>query len=172
MENQFNLSRYKELLQLDASGNYSLLDPIFYELLSYKVNVQSQIAYNQKEHYFSLIERYLDGIIDLYEFRSNFLEMENQDGQTAKIILNDFQELKSLRLANDLQEFSDLKIKILNLCFEYFEPDFERMSKNEFYNLVNNWYIQFQNPAYENLIYRSFKILTLILGLEILLILS
>lgn len=172
MRKKFNLQRYKELLQIEETGKYSLFDPIFRELLDYQTSVSFQIFYNQKENYFSLIEKYLSGIIGVQEFMSTFLKMKDKDDNIAMRIENDFQELEALRLSDDLERFSDFFMNISDLCTYYFEPDFKRLSDDEFYNLVNNWYIQFQNPAYENLIYRSFKILTLILGLEILLILS
>lgn len=71
MGKHFNVSRYQELLELEAS-------------------VQCQIAYNQKENYFSLIEKYLDRQITTYEFRSTFLEMESQDSREAFKIKQDF----------------------------------------------------------------------------------
>ena len=59
MKKHFNLSRYKELLQLEESGKDSLLDKTSVELLSYKANIEDQISYNRKENYFSLIDKYL-----------------------------------------------------------------------------------------------------------------
>ena len=59
MTKHFNLVRYKELLQLEESGKYSLLDETFLELLTYQASIGGQISYNQKENYFSLIEKYL-----------------------------------------------------------------------------------------------------------------
>jgi len=182
MTKYFNLSRYKELLQLEESVKDSLLDKTFVELLSYQASIGGQISYNRKENYFSLIDKYLNRVIAPNEFRSKFLEMEKQDSRAVDIILEDFQELEVFTLADDLKEFSDFKIEISTLCFGYYEVwdgTMERMSESEFYNLVNNCYLQFQkafpvlfsnNLAYENLISRSFKILTWIIGLGILLI--
>ena len=181
MTKYFNLVRYKELLQLEESGNYSLLDENDLELLTYQASIEDQISYNQKENYFSLIEKYLSRVIAPREFRLKFSEMEKQDSRTADIILNDFQELEVFTLAENLKEFSDLISEISTLCFGYYEVwdgTMEPMSESEFYNLVNNSYLQFQkafpvlsskNLAYENLISRSFKILTLSIGLGILL---
>ena len=181
MKKHFNLSRYKELLQLKESGKDSLFDETFLELLTYQASIGDQISYNRKENYFSLIDKYLSRVIAPHEFRSKFSEMENQDSRTASIILQDFQELEVFRLADDLKEFSDLISQISTLCFGYYEVwdgTMEPMSESEFYNLVNNSYLQFQkafpvlsseNLAYENLISRSFKILTLSIGLGILL---
>ena len=170
MTKHFNLVRYKELLQLEESGKYSLLDETFLELLTYQASIGGQISYNQKENYFSLIEQYLSRVIEPHEFRLKFSEMEKQDSRTADIILKDFQELEVFTLADDLKEFSGY--------YEVWDGTMEPMSESEFYNLVNNSYLQFQkafpvlsskNLAYENLISRSFKILTLSIGLGILL---
>jgi hypothetical protein len=181
MTKHFNLLRYKELLQLEESGKYSLLDETFLELLTYQASIGCQISYNQKENYFSLIEKYLSRVMTPSEFRLKFSEIEKQDSRTADIILEDFQELEVFMLANDLKEFFDLKSEISTLCFGYYEVwdgTIEPMSESEFYNLVNNSYLQFQkafpvlssqNLTYENLIYRLFKILTLSIGLGILL---
>ena len=66
MKKHFNLSRYKKLLKLKERGKYSLLDETFLELLTYQVSIENQISYNQKENYFSLIEKYLSRVIKLF----------------------------------------------------------------------------------------------------------
>jgi hypothetical protein len=179
MANQFNLARYKELLELEKSNKITFLD---LELLTYGASIESQICYNRKENYFSLIEKYLIGKIASHEFRSKFLEMEKQDGRTAYIIKQDFQKLEVFTLADDLEEFSDLIGEISTLCLEYdeiWDGTMERMSESEFYSLVNKYYFQLaelfpvvsiNNLPYEKLISRSFKNLAGILGLGILLI--
>jgi len=108
--------------------------------------------------------------------------MGKQDSRTAYIIQQDFQKLEVFTLANDLEEFSDLRREISMLCLEYdeiWDETMERMSESEFYSLVNDYYLQLQkafpvlscqNLAYEELISRSFKILAGIIGLGILLI--
>ena len=179
MAKQFNLARYKELLELEKSKKITFLD---FELVTYGASIQSQISYNRKENYFSLIEQYLRGEIAGPEFRSKFLEMGKPDSRTAYIIQQDFQKLEVFTLANDLEEFSDLRREISMLCLEYdeiWDETMERMSESEFYSLVNDYYLQLQkafpvlscqNLAYEELISRSFKILAGIIGLGILLI--
>jgi len=179
MANQFNLARYKELLELEKSNKITFLD---LELLTYGASIESQICYNRKENYFSLIEKYLRGKIAGHEFRSKFLEMEKQDGRTAYIIKQDFQKLEVFTLADDLEEFSYLTGEISTLCLEYdeiWDGTMERMSESEFYSLVNKHYFQLaeffpvvstNNLPYEKLISRSFKNLAGIIGLGILLI--
>ena len=176
MAKQFNLARYKELLELEKSNKITFLD---LELLTYRATIESQISYNRKENYFFLIEKYLRGEIAGHEFRSKFLEMEKQDGKTTYIIQQDFQKLEVFTLADDLEEFSDLTEEISTLCLEYneiWDGTMERMSESEFYSLVNDYYLQLQkafpvlscnNLAYEELISRSFKILAGIIGLGI-----
>jgi hypothetical protein len=44
MTKHFNLVRYKELLQLEESGKYSLLDQTFLELLTYQASIGGQIS--------------------------------------------------------------------------------------------------------------------------------
>ena len=183
MEKHFNLSRYKELLKLEESGNISFLDENYLELLSYKASVAEQIYYNRKKDYFIVIHEYLSQIITPYEFRSKFLQMKKDDSAKATIILENFQELEVFTLAKDLEKFSDLISQISTLCLEFdevWDGTMEPMSESEFYSLVNNHYLQlqeafpfgnFKNQAYEHLVDRSFKILIFTIGLNILLIL-
>jgi len=180
MEKHFNLSRYKELLQLEEKGWISFLDS---ELVTYKASVGKQIRYNRKKDYFIVIHEYLSQIITLYEFRSKFLQMGNDDSAKATIILENFQELEVFTLAKDLKKFSYLISEISTLCSEFYElwdGTMEPMSESKFYSLVNNHYLQlqeafpfgnFKNLAYEHLVDRSFKILMFTIGLNILLIL-
>ena len=179
MANQFNLLRYKELLELEKNNKITGLN---LELITYKVSIESQICYNRKENYFSLIETYLKRKLSDHEFRSKFLKMETQDLKTAYTIKQDFQKLEAFTLTDDLEYFSNLTIQISAFCLEYDEiwgGTMERMSESEFYSLVNKHYFQLaklfsavstNNLPYEKLIYRSFKNLAGILGLGVLLI--
>ena len=145
MEKYFNLSRYKELLKLQENGEISFLD---FELLSFKASVAQQLCYNRKKDYFILIDEYLSRIIPPSEFRSKFLQMKKEDSKKSTRILEDFQELEVLTLANDLEKFSDLIGQISTLCFEYnevWDGTMEPMSESEFYYLVNNHYLQLEN---------------------------
>jgi len=153
MKKYFNLSRYKELLKLQENGEISFLD---LELLSLKASVAQQMCYNRKNDYFILIDKYLSQIISPDEFRSKFLQMEKEDSEKATIILENFQELEVLTLANDLEKYSDLINQISALCFEYSEVwdgTMEQMSESEFYYLVlvnrfwltMNYYLQLGN---------------------------
>ena len=115
MTNQFNLIRYKELLELEKNNQITFLD---LELLTYKVSINSQISYHRKENYFSLIEKYLKGKLTGHDFRSKFLKMETQDGKTAYTIKRDFQKLESFTLVDNLEDFSNLILEISTLCLE------------------------------------------------------
>ena len=71
MANQFNLLSYKELLELEKNDKITFLD---FELVTYKASIESQICYNRKEKYFSLIEKYLKRKLADHDFRSKFLK--------------------------------------------------------------------------------------------------
>ena len=49
------------------------------ELVTYGASIESQICYNRKEKYFSLIKKYLKGKLSGPDFRSKFRKMETQD---------------------------------------------------------------------------------------------
>ena len=78
------------------------------ELATYQASVDSQISYDRKEDYFSLIETYLKGNTSGDEFRSKFLEIEDQDSHNASIILQNFQKLEKFILGNNHEKFSKL----------------------------------------------------------------
>ena len=144
MEKSFNLSRYKELLKLEANGEITFLD---LELLSFKASVAQQMRYNRKKDYFLLIDEYLSGVIPPYEFRSKFLQMKKEDSKKSTIILEDFKKLEVFTLAKNLEKFSDLIREISTLCFEYdevWDGTMEPMAESEFYSLINNYYLQLQ----------------------------
>ena len=178
MKKHFNLSRYKELLQLEEKKKISFLD---LELLTYEASVVEQIWYNRKKDYFIVIDEYLSQIITPYQFRSKFLQMKKDDSVKATRILENFQELEVFTLTKGLEKFSDLINQISTLCLEFdevWDGTMEPISESEFYSLVNNHYLQlqeafpfgnFKNQAYEDLVDRSFNILIFTIGLNILL---
>ena len=144
MANQFNLVRYKELLELEKNNKITFLDR---EFLIYETSIQLQISYNRKENYFSLIEKYLERKLSGHEFRSKFLKMENQDQKTAYTIKQDFQKLEAFTLADDLEDFSNLTLEISTLCSDYdeiWDGTVGPMSESEFYSLVNKHYFQWK----------------------------
>ena len=108
--------------------------------------------------------------------------MEAEDARIGFIIQKEFQRLEIFTLADNLEEFVNWQTYISELCFDYDEISDEtivRMSETEFYSLVNDSYLQFQkvfpilscnNLLYEELIYRWFKMLTLIIVSEIVLV--
>lgn len=115
-QRNFNLAQYKELLDVEKNDKFdSFVDPNFVELLSLEVSIQSQISYNRREDYFSLIEKYLVGKIEIYEFESKFTKMENEYIEIANKILQDFEELEVFKLADCIEEFSDLILDISEL---------------------------------------------------------
>lgn len=176
MTRKFNLARYKELLELEKNDEITLTE-LFTELFKYGATIESQIFFDNKENYFSLIEEYLRGKLAGRDFRSQFRKMENKDEETAYIIQQDFQKLETFTFADQLEDFSNSMVEISRLCLEY--DIVEPMSESKFYSLVNKHYFQLaklfptvstNNLPYEKLIYRSFKNLAGIIALGILLI--
>ena len=180
MENYFNLTRYKELLELEKKGEISYLHS---DLVSYEASISKQIAYNRKQDYLILIHEYLNQVITPDDFRSKFLQMGDDDTAEADLILKNFQELEVFTFGKDLEKFSGLNVAISILCLEFdeiWDGTIEPMSESEFYSLVNNCYVKFQEAipienfntqAYEHLINQSFNGLIISIGLTILFIL-
>ena len=142
MANYFNLSRYKELLNLKKNNKISFLDEDFMELLIYKSNVAEQISYDRKEAYFLLISKFLDRSITISDFNSQIKELQEQDNRKSKILLENSQELQTFPLASDLKIFSNSINNISEVCFDFYESfnDLESITKDELYDSVNKYY--------------------------------
>lgn len=177
MDKKFNLSRYKELIELNGSGRILLLDSNWMELVEYSTSVGYQLIYERKKDYFSLIDNYLNGTLSLLEFRTQFIEMEGENHKKSLLILENIQELEDFYLAEDLEEFSRLIASIREICEDYYV--LEPMPETDFYFAVSRYYCQLQEAfpvkiwtpgEYQDLISRSFKFLLFIIVLEILLI--
>lgn len=180
MKKKFNLSAYKELLELRDSGKIVFLDKNSLELLNYRASISRQILYDRKADYFLLIHEYLTRVITIYEFQSKLVEIEKEASRKATIILENSLELERFFLAEDSDKFSNLVCEISQLCFDYYEDwdgTIKPMLEAELYHLVNNLYLQLQeafpfensnNQTYKHLVSRSFKFLILTVGLELL----
>ena len=149
MKKKFNLLRYKELLKIQESDIDSLSNDtrlqLLKELSSYRADIESQVSYGRKKEYFLLIEKYLNRLIELEDFRVQILKMEDQDGDTAYIIYNDLEKLKDFYLDEDLENFYYPLYNILSLCSEYYEiwyGSIEGISEDKFYSVINNNYSQ------------------------------
>lgn len=122
-----------------------------------------------------MLNKYIKKEILPYEFRSKFLEIHKQNSEKTVIFLKDFQKLGNLVLYTGSEKFGDLMSTISTLCLEFdiflfwSDCDADRMSEEEFYLLVKRYSSEFLQ---EQLIYRSFKLLILALGLGLLLLSS
>jgi hypothetical protein len=136
MANNFNLKNYSELLnKKDLSGTEQ------FELLSYRALVESQITYNRREDYFSLIDEYLSKKINPDEFRASFLKTYSQDTETLFIMEKDFEQLSDFSIDSEIYEnpFSNLIDLIYNnsmLAIE--EGPYDGISDDEFKVSIEN----------------------------------
>ena len=121
----FNLSRYHQLLAKNNSltcKNKDLFDnPVFLELLSFQERVETQVFYNNKNNYFALIQKYLDGTINPNVFRGEFIVMVNKDLKISGKVRKKFEVLSTLWIAVELDEFSALFSSIHQTCLSAFE---------------------------------------------------
>ena len=127
-----NIERYIELLKKESSFNNqkkSLLfenKKEFLELLSYGSHVESQISYDRKNVYYSLIAKYLTKKINPGRFRSKFLQMQREDGEAATMIKKDLEQLATFSIDLKADEFSSLIEQIYDvsaLAFEFGPED-------------------------------------------------
>ena len=173
MKKKFNLTGYIDLIKMQHSGELVFSDANYFKLLGYRTSVTDQLMYNRKEEYYSIINKYLNKTLTLDEFRTQFLNLQDEDIDKKMVILGNIEELEVFYLVEDLEKFSRLIDKIINLCEEYYI--IEPMPETEFYFCVNKYYHPLQaafpsNIEYEHLIFRSFTFLLFTIGLKILLI--
>lgn len=152
MNIRFDINRYNELLEKEKSlgqQNKSLIfenKEEFVELLSYGANVESQISYERKHDYYSLISQYIEKAITAPRFQSEFLKMEKEDAKAAKIITNDFKQLASFSVDLKAVEFSSLieEISDVSMVAYEFGPE-EGISDHEFRKSIEKTFLQIQN---------------------------
>lgn len=119
MKKKFNLPGYQELLEMQNHGEIVFLDENYFKLLRYQTSVRKQLTYHRKEDDYLIIRKYLNKILTLDKFRTQFLNMHDQDIDKSSVILGNIQELKEFYLVEDLEEFSRLIAEIYDLC-EYY----------------------------------------------------
>lgn len=147
MENSFNISRYQELLKLKNNNKIALFDENSMELLKYQANVQTQVSYNRKKDYFILISRFLNHRLEIHQLKSKINDLKQQDLEKSSRILENFEELESFSLASDLEKFGNPINEISELCFNFYEylaNGMEALTEDEFYDLINKYYLQLQ----------------------------
>ena len=147
---KFNLSRYRELLKKKYVKNKSVFDdPDYLELLSCQGSVYSQIYFNRKSDYCSLIKKYLNETINPDIFRARFLGMVKQDIEKAEKILQDFKQLSSFSIDVNLDGFSSLFERISDTCLQAFEFGPKNngygIPEDEFRNSIEEIYFQLEN---------------------------
>jgi hypothetical protein len=122
MKITFDMDRYKELLEkkecLSQQSNSLIFEnkDEFMELLSYGAFVKNQISYERREEYYSLISQYMEKVVTLPVFESEFLEMEKEDGKAAERITNDFKQLAIFSVDLKAVKFSFLTGRISDVC--------------------------------------------------------
>lgn len=151
MTKKFNFTRCIELHKKEialSNEKKSLFDENrleFLELLSYEASIQRQITYSRKNDYSLLIKKYLNRLISGFEFQREFLRIANDDGEKAKQILEDYQKLSSFSFVENCEEFHNLFNELWDLCLDLGDLGYtEKMSKDKFYEVVNNLYLQIQ----------------------------
>jgi hypothetical protein len=140
MKKKFNLTGYKELVDMKNCGEIVFLDANYFKLLRYQTSLGKQLIYNRKEDYYSIINKYLNQTLTLLEFRTQFLDMEKEDIEKGYVILENIQELEVFYLVEDLEKFYRLIGEIIDLCKDYYI--IETMPETEFYFLVKKYYHQ------------------------------
>lgn len=158
----FDLVDYQKLKRLKKSNQ--LLPEDNQKLRNYIGSILHHVKYNKKSDYILLLNKYLEKKISPYEFRLQFLAIDEQNFKKTEVFLEDAQKLKNLVLFNESEKFSKSMSDISALCIEcdISLDDCKEMSESKFYFLVKNCSSDFLQ---ERLVYRSYKYLIYAVGL-------
>ena len=122
--NLFNKSRYFELLQKEKTlNNYDLCESESMELMSYRIILEDQITYNNREKYISLLEEHIkepfyndfdDLDIESYSAILELSELFDQD-------LEDFHLLENKILKEGITILDNFSIDLISNSSEFSE---------------------------------------------------
>jgi hypothetical protein len=151
MKITFDMDRYNELLEKEKRLNQQSNSLIFenrdefIELLSYGARVESQIYYERKKEYYSLISQYIEKVVTSPKFQWEFLKMEKEDGKAAKMITNNFKQLAIFSVDLKAVEFSSLieEISEVSMIALEFSPE-EGISDQKFRKSIEKTFLQMQ----------------------------
>jgi hypothetical protein len=152
MDNKFNFKRYIELVDIETSLEsqnkvfFEENKKQFLELLSYRADAESQMTYNRKNIYFSLIEGYLTKKLTPDEFRSKFLDSKTKDSSDAYRITSDLKQLSTFQVSSKATQFSSLILQVHNSSMSIIDlgPE-DGLSETEFRALVKKTYSQLKD---------------------------
>lgn len=97
-------------------GIVGFRDETTYKMRTTMKMSENQISYQRKDDYYLLFDQYINELITPEVFQSKLLKMEKQDGNRAKIILTDFQQLETFLVELLAIEFSFLLGKVSDLA--------------------------------------------------------
>ena len=136
--------RYYNLLLLSKNKSNKLNDGEKLELLSYKIILENQIYYNQRDLYISFIEEYLrekdagtDGTgLFIYEFFTLYGKSQ-RDSRTleAEILETGISRLENFSINSESTKFGDLIEDIFGEC-EFYDKDLSDISDESFRSLI------------------------------------
>jgi hypothetical protein len=120
MTSTFNRKQFQSLVREKNSNPY-----IFQENKN-KVKIyvknsellDSQILFNNRNTYLSLIKNYLSGKIDFCEYRQEFLKTYKKDDQIYEDLEKDFQKLAGFPIHPNSAGFSSLISDVFDDCIE------------------------------------------------------
>ena len=153
----FNKIRYIELLKKEEifknqKINFYKENPEEYEeLSSYKIILENQIYYNQKDQYISLIKKYLKENAGEKTFVWDFFDIFRKNNEDVKILEKDILEqgikiLTNFRIDSKSTGFSDFITQIITLCesvtFSSEEPS--RITSDQFRDSIENIFFKIQ----------------------------
>lgn len=176
-----NLKRYRFLLKKEKNLNSNEKSLFFenksefLEFLSYSIKLKYLISYQNREKYYSLISKYLNGLITAQSFQLEFSELERNYNSASKILLNDIKKFDTFSLDLISIKFGLLINKIAKLVdfARAFDVEIEKgISNHDFFILIKKIYSRLlilKNRELRVLINNSYSLLKSVLIVAILL---
>lgn len=146
----FDTDFYKKLLEEKKKSNdYTLENPIRLKLILYERKVECQICYNRRNKYYTLIFNYIEKKISAPTFQGDFIQLEKDHGQEAKMIVDDIERLGKFPIYLDSEknqnQYKFIFDRIFDLCIlaADFGPD-DGISDEDFHSKITENFSKIQ----------------------------
>ena len=150
----FNIGRYSELLRKskilknDKKFLFHENQEEYMELLCYQEMISDWYFYQHRFEYYALIKNFLDLKIEQNIFISKFLNLYNENRKALKLLLEDFERLRTSSINANSKRFS----VVIDGIYEYWDNldihcDFEKSDvilEDEFKQYIKNILIDMQ----------------------------
>jgi predicted house-cleaning noncanonical NTP pyrophosphatase (MazG superfamily) len=138
IQRYFSLLEQEEILKKQGVSFYTVNQEDYMELLKYKVRLENQKYWENRQKYVSVISEFLNGITTAEDFSDEFLDLWKKDRDRDR-------DLSKMNFEPDTisEEFSSLIGKVFSCC-EIFEPESKEYDEKWLKNSIKKIFSEMQ----------------------------